>query len=428
MGGFYLLASPGELVVEVCKRDLNRRGSRAELRAILAGPDRQVLQEAILPDDGQKRGSGLGPLQQTRLSTRVDRKGVYVVNITVSQDRYGEETVWGFRTNCPRHMIETSRGHKDERHQEPIVLQNPEKPGDVCFRPRPRPLSVEVTGLPESGEALRLYDGAGRLVQAMPVDGQGRASHTFAGDAGRPGAPWRLHLPAQQATVHIDGVTRWDQDDLHPDLSCWTNEASAYFPLVDYRWLLTPYSRIVYSRADERVEVAFRVHNNSDQKRTIQLATEFPGVAWPLELSADQVSLGGKENAEVVVRCAAADNGQVRVCHLRATPLEDPEFTTYSTLEVRSGEAPARKPLAMPLVLKPYQHENEQFGYLPDYPVENQPYFDLDNRPFVSRGGRARDLARRCLDDDRFPFRRGAIRRNRRQTEALALDSAKVGL
>ena len=38
-------------------------------------------------------------------------------------------------------------------------------------------------------------------------------------------------------------------------------------------------------------------------------------------------------------------------------------MSTYSTLEVRTGPAPATQPLAVPLVLKPYQHENEQFGY-----------------------------------------------------------------
>ena len=105
------------------------------MRAILIGPDRQVLDEAVIADDGLSRGSGLGPLQQTRLATHVQRPGVYGLNITVSQDRYGDEIVWGFRTNCSRYMIETSRGHRDERRQEPIVLLNPGQPGKVCFVP-----------------------------------------------------------------------------------------------------------------------------------------------------------------------------------------------------------------------------------------------------------------------------------------------------
>ncbi len=77
-------------------------------------------------------------------------------------------------------------------------------------------------------------------------------------------------------------------------------------------------------------------------------------------------------------------DGETRVCHLRATPVEAPEFSTYSTLTVKAGTPPAMRPLDMPLVLKPYRHENELFGYLPRYPVDNQVYFDLQNRPFIA--------------------------------------------
>ena len=97
--------------------------------------------------------------------------------------------------------------------------------------------------------------------------------------------------------------------------------------------------------------------------------------------------MGGKQTVEVTARYTAAggriaadlppagDGGRRRrVC--RPT----------STLEVRTGQAPATQPLAMPLVLQPYQHENEQFGYLPDYPLDNQVYFDPDHRPFICTG------------------------------------------
>jgi hypothetical protein len=70
--------------------------------------------------------------------------------------------------------------------------------------------------------------------------------------------------------------------------------------------------------------------------------------------------------------------------HLRATPGDAPEFTTYSTLTVAAGAAPA---LDMPMQLKPYQHENKLFGYLPDYPIGSQPYFDRENRAFMVENG-----------------------------------------
>jgi hypothetical protein len=170
---------------------------------------------------------------------------------------------------------------------------------------------------------------------------------------------------------------------LAPDLCCWTTDPAAYFPLLEYRWLLTPYSRTVYAQPGEQAEIVFRVHNNSGQKRTIQLAVEFPNDPWPVALSAERVAVSGKQSVDVTARYTAAGDGGTRICHVRATPAEDAEFTTYATLEVRVGQAPATQGLAMPLVLKPYQHENEQFGYLPDFPLDSQVYFDPKNRPFI---------------------------------------------
>lgn len=382
-GGVYFLAEPGELIVDVEKRDRHRRDRHTDLRAILVGPDRRVLQEETIPDDGKPSGSGLGPPGRVRLAAKVERKGVYGLSITVSHDRYGDEIAWGFRTNCPHYLIETARGHRDERRQEPIVLLDPDRPGDVCFLPRKAAFGVEITGLPKSADEPAVYDAKGTLVHELEVGADGRASHAFPADVDRQSIPWRLHLPAGQATVQIDGVTRWERDDLYPNLPCWTPDPKSYFPFQQYRWLVTPYSRTAYGPPGQQREISFQVHNNSDGKKKVKLEIEFPNEQWPAQLSADSLVLGAKKTAEVTIRYTTPAQGQTRVCHLRATPADDPEFSTYSTLTATAGEAPATKPLDMPLVLKPYEHENEQFGYLPDYPVESQVYFDLENRPSV---------------------------------------------
>jgi hypothetical protein len=387
VGGAYFLAEPGELIIDVEKRDRNRRGGPTELRAILVGPDRRVLQEVTIPDDGKPRGSGIGPPQRARLTANVERKGVHGLNVTVSRDRYGNEAIWGFRTNCPKYLVETSRGHRDERHQEPIVFSRPDRPGDLAFVPRRNQIAMEVENLPDGIEPLAMYDSRGTLIRSLPVDAEGKAAHTFAADVHRDAVPWRLHLPAQQATVHIDGLTRWESGDLFPDLCCWTSEPESYFPLLEYRWLLTPYNRTVYGKPGERGEIAFQVHNNGDCEKAVRLAIEFPGEAWPAELAAEQVVLAGKKTGQVAVRYTVPDEGQTRVCHVRVTPEEDPDFSTYSTLTVKAGAAPASKPFDVPLVLEPYEHENQQFGYLPDYPVQYQMYFDVENRPFVRVAG-----------------------------------------
>lgn len=386
-GGAYFLAEPGELTIEIEKRDRNRRRRRTELRAILAGPDRRVLAEATIPDDGMPESKDPGPPQTARLSAQVPRKGVYALNITVSQDRYGEAVFWGFRTNCPRYLIETSRGHRDERHQEPIVFGKAEVPGDLCFLPRSAAFRLEARDL-AAGSELSVYDEVGRLVRKVPIEAGGGASAEFPADARRGSKPWRLHLPSQRGTVHIDGVTRWESDDRFPDLSLWSPDPASWFPFHEYRWILTPYRRLLYVRPGSDGEATFQVYNNSDQPRTIRLALEFPEAPWPVRLAAERIELKPKQSREVAVRFHAPGEGQTVACHLRATPEENPEFSTYSTLTVKGGVAPAASPLAMPLVLTPYRHENEQFGYLPDFPVESQIYFDLKNGPWVrtSRG------------------------------------------
>jgi hypothetical protein len=375
-GGVYLLAPAGELIVEVEKRDRHLADRHTELRAILVGPDREVLQEASIPDDGGAKGTGLGAPQRATLSTQVTAPGIYALNVTVSQDRYGEEIAWGFRTNCPRYLIETSRGHRDAAHEEPLVLLNPDRAGDVCFLPRSGEFGIEVTGLPDGVAELTVHDAAGEQVATLPV-ADGKASYTVPADETRASGPWRLHLPRCQAVVQIDGVTRWAPDDRFPNLSLWSPDFASWFPFHAYRWLLTPYSRTVYGKPGAKASATFR-----GRPADAQLTLEFPMGEWPVSVKTDP------DTGEITVTGQAPALGERRVCRLRATAPDDPSFSTWSTLTVIGGEAPAEQPLTMPLTLQAYRHENEQLGYLPAYPRDSQFYFDLRNRPFVSLGGR----------------------------------------
>ena len=386
VGGVYFLASPGELWVEVEKQDLNRRGRQTHLRAILFGPDRQVLDEQMLPDDGQAKGSGEGPVQRVRLSTSVPRTGMYGLNVMVSEDRYGEDIAWGFRTNCPRYLVETSRGHRDAPHEEPLVLLNPDAPGDVCFMPRQGEFAVEVTGLPEGVDALTLFDAQGKQAGEMSVSEKGEATGQFETEGPLSTAPWRLHLQKFKGVIQIDGVTRWrEKQGRFANLSLWTPRLESWFPFPANRWLLTPYSRTVYSEPNEEGSVTFQVHNNGLVEKTVTLSLEFPdGQPWPAELSTREITLAPQKTAPVSIRYRVPAEGDGWTCHVRATPSDNPEVTTYSTLWLRRGAAPASEPLTIPLVLRPYQHENEQFGYLPKYPLTNQVYFDAQNSPVVS--------------------------------------------
>jgi hypothetical protein len=339
-GGVYLLAEPGELSIDIVKR-----GQPNELRAVLVGPDRRVI------DDQRVEGHGTATF-----TTTVPLRGVYAVNITVAEDRYGTKGVWGVRTNCDRYVIETARGHKDERHQEPIVLRSPGRAGDICFAPIDGPIAIDLTEL--NSEAT-LFNGDDEIIAAIsPIDGV--ASYTVAPDVPRDGL-WRLHLSDAAAVINIDGLTRWQRGDPNANQCVWTPLAGAWFAHMDNRWLITPYNVTVHGETGDNVRATFTIHNHAPRTRTINL----PGQSVTLEPYADR---------DVTITATVPSQTPVT-----AAPADDPTFSTYATLIAKPG--PAARQVDMPLTLRPYEHENQQFGYLPDVPLDWEMHFDLNNRP-----------------------------------------------
>lgn len=383
-GGAYFDARPGPLVIDVYKRDRHGAGRTTELRAILVSPDRRVVAEQVIPFDGGARGSGWGAVGHVRFEAQVARAGIYGLNVTVSQDRYGDEIAWGLTTNCPRYVLETSRGHRDERHQEPIVLHSPEAPAEVCFRPRPGEFAIDLEGVAEGVDAVTVADRDGKPIQTLAVNADRRAhADVAAGDRGA--VPWRLRLPRGEATVHIDGVTRWDGREPANDLCLWNPHADRWFDLVDVRWLLVPYRRLIHGPPGATGCLRFRLHNNAPRETTIRLSADPGGTNLRPEQEQVTLAAGGATEIAASYRLPAGEATGV----LRATT--DSGATTYASLTLRPGPAPAAATLTLPLVLKPYEHENEQYGHLPAFPADNQPYFDAAGRPWVLTG---RGLAR----------------------------------
>ena len=376
-GGVYFLAEPGNFWVEVEKRDLKKGSRNTILRAILTGPDRTVIGDEYLPGDGK-----------VRLNARIAHKGIYVLNITVSEDRYGEHIAWGFRSNCPRYLIETSRGHRDAPHEEPLVLLSPESPGDICFLPERKAFSIKVAKFPANSAPLTLHDATGEHIATLQPDETGAASAEIPAGTDRRAVPWRLHLPVFQGTVHIDGVTRWTEHSDFPNLSLWTPDPESWFPFHENRWPIFPYNRNAYAHAGEKGVVLYQIHYNAFLSLRFTLELVFPDQPWEIEVPDREVTLAPGETMPLQVHYTVPEEGESWTAHLRITPVDTPEFSTYSTFSINRGQAPAAQPLDMPLVLKPYAHENEQFGYLPEYPLDNQVYFDGNGRPYIasSRG------------------------------------------
>jgi catechol 2,3-dioxygenase-like lactoylglutathione lyase family enzyme len=440
IGGLHILAEPGKLIIEIEKRDLNHTDVERELRAIFTGPDRRVIREKRIPDDGQSQGSGMGPPQKVTFQTDVERKGVYSINITVSGGQNEPDIIWGFRTNSKHYLIESARGHRDADHEEPIVLRNPEAGTDVWFMPPERAFGIEITDLPETMDQLILYDSKGGEVQTLEAENR-EVQSVVLDDSRRENVPWYISFPKALATIQIDGVTRWpenndsiedlnfwaprtEDDDLYEDLSFWSNNGNSWFPLRKYRWILTPYNRKVYGNPGEAGAYTFEVHNNSPELRTMELKTEFPGNDFEVELIPDRLTLESRESAPVTVRYTVPD--EKKSVHLRVTPSEEPDFSTYSTLQVRAGEPAAKQPLDLPLVITPYQHENYKLGYVPDYPVDWEMYHDLENRPVVRVDGGLMRLNdgnwqkkefEKIIQSDDPSFDRGSVEMSRSNTK-----------
>ncbi len=377
LGGLYLLAEPGELVVDVHKRDRHDDDTSTDLRAILLGPDRQPLDEAIISGHGD-----------ARLKTHVERKGIYVVNVTAAFDRYGEHVWWGFRTNGESYLVETSRGHKDARHVEPIVLGPPldpndgDTPYDISFIQSASASSVDIEGL--SGDASPiLFDPTGERHAVFEVTEQGMASFTIPARVHESGEPWRLHLPQGADQVLIDGVTQWESGDRLQDLSLWSPTHDSFFPFADLRWALTPYSHVFHGDPGTPHEAVFRVHNNGVHADTLNLVVE--GDALDVVLSQDSIELAPGKAATVTARVmvpAGAAQHDPTVVRLVISSARHPGFETWSRLEARVGSED-QGALDLPIVYQPYEHENAQFGYTPDYPNDNQIYFGPDNTAWI---------------------------------------------
>jgi len=386
-GGAYFLVQPGELELVVAKRDRNRRGRHTELRALLVGPDREVLQERAIPDDGIVKGESMGPVQTVTLKARVESPGIYGLNVTVSQDRYGEEMVWGFRSSCERFVIETARGHKDERHQEPIVLESFDQAGEIWFLPWQNEMVLQGQSLlPEGGDVL-LVNSQGEEIDRLEVGEDGSFRGEVPASVSREHFPWGLRLPSMKGTLHVDGLTRWERGQPFENMCLWSPTKDAFFPYQQCRWLLTPYRRVVYSELGGSQEISFRVHNNDTRVREVQLSIE--GVEEQVvetALSKKTLKLDSGETREIRLhlRRSKKKKGK-KLVRFRVRAVVDglEEISSFSSVEVRTGLPPVKEALDLPFHLKPYTHENAQRGYLPEYPLDNQVYFDLDNTPAV---------------------------------------------
>ena len=369
-GGAFFYPKKGQFKLSVMKMDPRKW---VTLRAILVSPAREVLADVWIPGTQKEK-----QFQKVDFTVDVQHEGVYALCITAVNDRYGDEIRWGFTTNCEKYLIETSRGHRDARHEEPIVVLSGDHEGDIFFQPSTKAFGVQLSRLLPDMPAAELRDDQGKVVATFTRDEEGKASCQVEADDTRK-APWSLHLPKMQVVLEGDHITRWDKDSLFPNAAIWTDKRSAWFDYLSNRHLLHPYNFSVNIPEGQKQTVTFTMQNLNDQPKQVRLELEYDGdTPHFAKLPFTEVTLPAQcKEKKIAVECTSCQAGS---CRLRVTA---DDFTTYSTITVRQAEKAKSYAFKKPLLLTPYNHENQQLAFAPDYPTIQQPYFDMENRPFV---------------------------------------------
>lgn len=380
-GCIHILAEPGPLRIELSKWDLNNNVGADMLIARLVGPDRLPVAEAVIDDDGEAGRGRSGPVQRAVIETTIERAGLYKLDLECrTGDQSGSDIAWSAGISGGRYMYEG----------EPLFYAL-DGSADLCFMPPDEPFDITIRSLGVE-QTVTLHDGEGNVVQALDVPKSGQ--HTMKVDpAGSKTGIWRLHIPRQRCGVTIQHVTTFTgPEEYYPDIGYWTDHPSAWFPIRDVRWTLTPGNHVTYRRPGDSCEVSLDLYNHSAAPVAYRIKIESSeGLDAEAMASA---TLDPGQTLAMPVRLKIADDvapGDELWARITATHAEGEPYPTWSTILVRIGEAPATKPLDMPITAEPYQHENFQFGYEPDY-VPNGMYFDHDNRPYVRHRTRHRHI------------------------------------
>ncbi|MEW6359063.1 MAG: BNR-4 repeat-containing protein [Planctomycetota bacterium] len=369
----YLLPDSDTLTIRIQKRDLNIYENEDVLDARLLGPDRAIVAAVSIPDDGNA-GKGGTPqkVQQKTITIPVAQPGVYRLHIG---PQGGSDLVYGFQTDCPRYVI-----------QGPITLNDASLGGDVFFMPPKKAFKITAAAMHGGGvQKLRLADADGKEVHTFDlVKPMEAASYVVPAERPRGSGLWMFHVEHQDVRIEVAGVGHW------------TNRAESYFPVEKSRWLLTPFAERVFLEPGESAEVVLEIRNGSDSPGKFAVTKQSPeGVSLDILSPTGPVELKPGETAEVRARVRVgpgAARGCKALCHIQAARVDDPTCTAGAAIRVEVGESLVSKTLRLPITLRPYEHENAQFGYRPDYPC-NPPFFDLANRPYIRNRGSNHDIS-----------------------------------
>ncbi|MCC7492307.1 MAG: BNR-4 repeat-containing protein [Fimbriimonadaceae bacterium] len=365
----------GPLRVVVSKCDLNLYDGADELHLALTDPLRRSVGTAVVADDGV---TGKGARTTTPLPAELllpaAPAGVYRLLVSGS----AQDVVWGLETSAARFVLEGQP-----------LCSDPSAAGVLAFQPPAGAFEIIAAALHRPGlQVLRLSDAAGKLVYAFPVDQAGlnkdtdlfgpRSKGGFeAGEKYRVEATvgdrsglWTMPVRPLDVRLVLGGV------------KSWTIGPANWFDADAARWLLLPYRTVRYAQPGAVVTLPLELRR-SQRAGEVALRVSAPA-GWSAELPASLTLKPGapaRPELRVNVPAGVAAGGSHDVI-VSAAVAGEPDAQASALLTVKIGDSPVGQPLAGPLVLRRYEHEDVQYGYAPDY-VANEVYFDLRNRPWI---------------------------------------------
>ena len=380
-----LRPEPGPLSIKIFKRDLNIYEGSDEITAHLFDPCRQQIATASLPDDGQDSGHSQ-TTQVAEMHVNCTARGTYRLLIAGSPR---SDFVFGLDISQGGYMVEGR-----------IMLNDGAQSGVVCFQPPSSDTTMRARALHGPGRhKMPLVDASGDVIHTFDMTETGRwAEFVVTEGVGDRTGPWRLEVGNMDVDIEVPGVLYWNCD------------AAALFAADRYRHMLYPFCATRYLQPGESADITYTLRNQTGVTGGFALNTEADdGLDCSVIEPQSPATLSHElyhNSLPLTVRVQVARSAAVgKELHGRivASAGDDPAVVQSAGVRVIAGPSPVSEPLAGPVVLHRYQHENYQFGYAPDY-IENEVYFDLNNRPYIRErtSHKYRAVALTLLENDKW--------------------------
>ncbi len=356
----HLRVEPGPLSITMLKRDLNIYENADALNITLYDPLGNEVFSEVMPDDGNA-GRGGRATDYQRLEKTVDCSlaGTYRLAVRGSSD-----VVWGVETSADNLVIEGD-----------MFFSDGDVGGSVFFPPPNTAFTITLSALHDPGrQTVSLFGADDEPLGQFELAETGEEHTAEFPEAEREGL-WHLDFEALDVRLAVTGV------------KIWTTEADAWFDAGKSKWMLMPYRYTRYLQPGESAEIEFSLRNSTGAADELRLDVT-PGEGLQAEIAEPPMPVALKSGAvaPVTVRVTLAQDAPPEGTELhvfvRASAAGEPTAMASSGINLRVGDSPVSEPLDLPIVLRPYEHENVQFGYAPDY-MRNEVYFGLDNAPWI---------------------------------------------